>query len=215
MLLLTILPRFNKTLQLALLLITFSLVPVAASAAQDYRQLEHPQPLNSSAKVVVEQWFWVGCQACQAVADLGALYQQQPDIEWHNQPVNLRAHWYWQNKLALVVQALHQPDLLTALQADVRQDPTQLQTMAAAEQWLRDHGVDQDTAHREISAPEYNQQLKQLTKRAEQLGITSVPAIVINGRYLVDASMATDAQQFRNTVQQLIDRVRQQQSAAQ
>lgn len=181
-------------------------------AGKDYRQLSNSIPLSDNGTITVEQWVWPGCAACNMITGLQQSVAADGDVDWLILPAVMRNDWFWHAKLMLAIQDLQRLALMPLLMLQVSREPNSLTSLQAAQQWLIDQGITQDVAEREITSPVLNQQLKVLQQRQQQLGLRGVPAVVVDGRYVVDAGMANTAERFREIVAFLINKVQQEQS---
>ena len=192
------------------LVATLSLAPLAAlgQRSPDYYELNPPQPVETTDKIEVLEFFWYGCIHCYNLEPkLESWLKTLPkDVEFRRVPAVFNDRWahdatiYYAFEALGLVDKLHRP-LFDAIHRDRLRTDDSKQLSA----WLEKHGVDPKKF--ETTAKSFGVQSK--TKRAIRLTtdykIDGTPAMAVQGRYTVPSSEAMLA-----VVNQLVTQVRKQ-----
>lgn len=191
------------------LVATISLAPLAALAQRsDYVELNPPQPVETTDKIEVLEFFWYGCIHCYNLeSKLETWLKTLPkDVEFRRVPAVFNERWahdasiYYAFEALGLVDKLHRP-IFDAIHRD-RLRTDNWQNLSA---WLEKQGV--DTKKFETTVKSFGVQSK--TKRAIRLTtgykIDGTPAMAVHGRYTVPSSEG-----MLGTVNQLVAQVRKQ-----
>jgi thiol:disulfide interchange protein DsbA len=191
------------------LVATISLAPLAALAQRtDYVELNPPQPVETTDKIEVLEFFWYGCIHCYNLEPkLETWLKTLPkDVEFRRVPAVFNERWahdasiYYAFEAMGLLDKLHRPFFDSIHRDRLRTD--NWQNLAA---WLEKQGV--DTKKFETTFKSFGVQSK--TKRAIRLTtgykIDGTPAMAVHGRYTVPSSEG-----MLGTVNQLVAQVRKQ-----
>jgi thiol:disulfide interchange protein DsbA len=192
------------------LVATFSLAPLAAFAQKhpDYYELNPPQPVETTDKIEVLEFFWYGCIHCYNLEPkLETWLKGLPkDVEFRRVPAVFNERWAHDASIFYAFEALgvldkvHRP-FFDAIHRD-RLRTDNWQNLSA---WLEKQGV--DAKKFETTYKSFGVQSK--TKRAVRLTsgykIDGTPAMAVHGRYTVPSSDA-----MLNVVNHLVAQVRKQ-----
>jgi protein dithiol oxidoreductase (disulfide-forming) len=192
------------------LVATISLAPLAAFAQRspDFYELNPPQPVETTDKIEVLEFFWYGCIHCYNLEPkLETWLKTLPkDVEFRRVPAVFNDRWaldasiYYAFEALGLLDKLHRP-LFDAIHRD-RLRTDNWQNLSA---WLEKQGV--DSKKFETTVKSFGVQSK--TKRAIRLTsgykIDGTPAMAVHGRYTVPSSEA-----MLGIVNQLVGQVRKQ-----
>lgn len=191
------------------LVATISLAPLAALAQRaDYVELNPPQPVETTDKIEVLEFFWYGCIHCYNLEPkLETWLKTLPkDVEFRRVPAVFNERWahdasiYYAFEAMGLLDKLHRPFFDSIHRDRLRTD--NWQNLSA---WLEKQGV--DTKKFETTVKSFGVQSK--TKRAIRLTtgykIDGTPAMAVHGRYIVPSSEG-----MLGTVNQLVAQVRKQ-----
>jgi thiol:disulfide interchange protein DsbA len=192
------------------LVATISLAPLAAFAQRnpDYYELNPPQPVETTDKIEVLEFFWYGCIHCYNLEPkLETWLKGLPkDVEFRRVPAVFNERWAHDASIFYAFEALgvldkvHRP-FFDAIHRD-RLRTDNWQNLSA---WLEKQGV--DAKKFETTYKSFGVQSK--TKRAVRLTsgykIDGTPAMAVHGRYTVPSSDA-----MLNVVNHLVAQVRKQ-----
>ncbi len=196
------------------LLTLFFIVPLAYAEFKEgvqYQKIANAQPTSSEDKIEVLELFWYSCPHCYHLEpDIEAWLKNKPDdVEFVRMPAVLGPSW------ELLARAYYTADLLDAsdkihrpLFERLHKERKQIRNAAQLKEFFVQHGV---------SAEDFDNTFQSFavitkTNRAKQVrsmyGITGVPALVVNGKYLVTAKLAGGNKQMLEVVDFLVERER-------
>jgi protein dithiol oxidoreductase (disulfide-forming) len=192
------------------LVATLSLAPLAAFAQRspDYYELNPPQPVETTDKIEVLEFFWYGCIHCYNLEPkLETWLKTLPkDVEFRRVPAVFNDRWaldasiYYTFEALGLVDKLHRP-FFDAIHRDrLRTDnPQQLSA------WLEKQGVDWKKFEATVKSFGVQSKTKRAIRLTTDYKIDGTPAMAVHGRYTVPASDA-----MLGVVNQLVGQVRKQ-----
>ncbi len=187
--------------------------PLAARPAYrlgvHYDLVDSPQRLfaRSADKVEVVEVFWYGCRSCYAIQRTLADWRgkQGQDIEFHRLPavtseamMPMARAFFAARELGIAEQT-HVP-LFTALHA-FRQH---LDNERALADFFAGQGVQRADFFRAWRSSRVADGLRRARIIGKRYGLRGVPSLVVNGRYRVDASQASGAEQLIDILDYLV-----------
>ena len=201
----------SASLMTALLSLAGTTMAPAQSLDDAYRMVEPPQPTMSDAKIEVIEFFWYGCPHCYAFEPYLAnwLKNKPADVEFRRVPAVLNKSWipharaYYAAEKLGVLQKIHTP-LFDALHKERRR--------IYSESELRDffiqYGVDGTTFDTVYGSNEVDTRIKQAFLLAQNYKVTGVPTIIVNGKYMVNGTLARSFENMIKATDMLIERER-------
>jgi thiol:disulfide interchange protein DsbA len=192
------------------LVATISLAPLAAFAQRnpDYYELNPPQPVETTDKIEVLEFFWYGCIHCYNLEPkLETWLKTLPkDVEFRRVPAVFNERWGHDASIFYAFEALgvldkvHRP-LFDAIHRD-RLRTDNWQSLSA---WLEKQGVDAkkfETTYKSFGVQSKSKRAVRLTSGYK---IDGTPAMAVHGRYTVPSGEA-----MLNVVNHLVAQVRKQ-----
>ena len=192
------------------LVATISLAPLAALAQRgpDYYELNPPQPVETTGKIEVLEFFWYGCIHCYNLEPkLETWLKTLPkDVEFRRVPAVFNERWGHDASIFYAFEALGLLDKVHRPFFDaIHRDRLRTDNWPSLSAWLEKQGV--DVKKFEATVKSFGVQSK--TKRAIRLTtaykIDGTPAMAVHGRYTVPSSDA-----MLGIVNQLVTQVRKQ-----
>ncbi|HEV2432179.1 MAG TPA: thiol:disulfide interchange protein DsbA/DsbL [Burkholderiales bacterium] len=191
------------------LVATISLAPFAALAQRpDYVELNPPQPVETTDKIEVLEFFWYGCIHCYNLEPkLETWLKTLPkDVEFRRVPAVFNERWAHDASIFYAFEAMGLLDKLHRPFFDaIHRDRLRTDNWQNLSAWLEKQGV--DTKKFETTVKSFGVQSK--TKRAIRLTtgykIDGTPAMTVHGRYTVPSSEG-----MLGTVNQLVAQIRKQ-----
>jgi thiol:disulfide interchange protein DsbA len=163
--------------------------PAPPAAAQDYRLLAVPQPTASPGKIEVLEFFSYGCPHCSEFYPLlnAWLAKQAKDVVLRREALGLgREAWV---NLARAYYALKTtgdlPKLDAALFHALHEEHLPLFDEQHLAEWVGKHGGDAGKFTAAYISFGVNNQTVQADAMAQTYTIEGIPALIIDGRYLV------------------------------
>lgn len=199
--------------RLIALLILITLLPLSAWAefkeGVNYTRYSRPFPVVTGDKIEVREIFWYGCPHC---------YNLEPvlnDWEKNGKPANaelvrmpgiFRDSWvpyaraYYAFKALGILDTMH-----PAMYDEIHRKHNRMTTREEFADLVASKGFDRKAfldAYNSFSVDTLSRQAAIMTKR---YGITGVPSIVVDGRFLTGAGMAGGQKQLFEVVNYLVD----------
>ena len=175
------------------LLSLFVFTSVSFAAGNGYKDLSAIQPTQDPEKVEVIEFFWYGCPHC---------YQFEPALEeWRanlpanvtfiRQPAVFSAVWAKHAKAYFTAEVLGVVDKVHAdFFLDIQVKKQKLTSEEDLAEFFVAHGVDKAAFHDAYNSFIVDTKMRQAKTMGPRYGITGVPAIVVNGKYLVNGKTA-------------------------
>ena len=178
----------------ALLLISSNAVAQQAFVAgTDYQVIPTPVKTSQPDKVVVTEIFWYGCPHCfrfepyveRWAASLpdGVIFEQVPSSLNPRWTEHARA--YYSFKFMNVLDQAHKA-FFDAIHLK-RQRLTSLDTIA---EFVAEQGIDEKVFRETYFSFPVETQIRKNVQKEKRYGHRGVPAVIVNGKYLVSASLA-------------------------
>ena len=169
--------------------------PAAAQSEVEglYRKVPSPQPTSDPDKVEVVEVFWYGCPHCNRFQPyLDSWVETLPDhVRFVRMPAifdevwELHARAYYIADALGVLDDLH-PEIFAALHDEGRS----LATMDAIRAFFVEHGVAASDFDKNARSFSVRSGLQRSLVMQAGYGLRGVPAIVVNGRFLINRSTA-------------------------
>ena len=165
----------------------------ASSIAAGYEVIEPAQNTNSSDKVEVLEFFWLGCPHCYAFEpSVEGWEKQKPDfVEFVREAPPLNPSWENHSRSFYAAQLMGQEQpfvdaMFKAIHEDRKpmRNPKEIAALAAT------LGMDKEKFLQTMKSFAVETKLRRSVQLAKSAGITGVPAVIINGKYRTSASIA-------------------------
>ncbi len=182
------------------------------TAGVEYRELSAAQPADTAGKIEVIEFFWYGCPHCYNFEPVLTPWVKKlpKDVQFRRIPAIFNDEWELSARAYYTLEAigegerLHKP-LFDAVHQDTR---LKVANEAALTEWLGKHGVDTKkfaAAYRSFSVEGKVKRAKQLTQAYK---IEGVPAMAVNGKYVVMTDNIKSFEQMLAVSDYLIDQSR-------
>ncbi len=181
----------------------------AASAEEGYETLSPPQPTQNPDKVEVIEFFWYGCPHCYHLEpDLVKWLKTKPkNVEFIRQPAVFSKAWADHAKAYFTAEALGVVEKIHADFFDAVQNKKEtLQSEEDLEKFFVAHGVEKAAFHTAYNSFLVDAKLRQANTMAARYGITGVPALIINGKYKTNGTLAKSQENMITVMNQLIQK---------
>lgn len=196
---------------LLLLVLTMPLVHAGFEEGVKYQRIANPQPTSMAEKIEVLEFFWYGCPHCyQLEPEVEDWLQNNPDdVAFVRMPAVLGPSW------ELLTRAFYTAELLDA--TDKIHKPLFERLHKARKKIRNTDELKAFFVEQGVSAEDFDNTFSSFavitkTNRSKQVsglyGITGVPAMVVNGKYLVTAKMAGSNKQMLDVVDYLVEQER-------
>lgn len=199
-----------------LLLMIFSFSPaVFAETAQTfkegvhYKRLAKPQPTIDKSLVEVREFFWYGCPHCYHFEPtLADWLKTKPDqVAFVRTPTVFRKSWEAHAKAFFTAEALGVTDKIHAdLFDSYHQKGKKLDNEADLAAFFSERGVDAEKFRKTFSGFFVDMKMRDTKAKPIKYGVTGVPAVVVNGKYLVTGSMAGSYPKMIQVMEYLVEK---------
>ena len=193
-----------------LLLFTFIAAFSGMSAAEEgsgYETISPAQPTANPNKIEVIEFFWYGCPHCYSFEpNLKQWLKTKPDnVEFIRIPAVFNEQWGKHAKAYYVAEALGivdkvHDDFFDAIQ--VKKES--LETEEELSKFFAAHGVKESDFKDTFNSFMIDAKLRQAPAIAAKYGITGVPALIINGKYKTNGTLAGSQEKMIDVLNQLI-----------
>ncbi len=173
----------------------------------DYELVSPPVKTSQPDKVVVTEMFWYGCPHCfrfepfakKFAANLppGVVFEQTPSVLNPRWTEHARA--YYSLKMMNALEQTHEA-LFNAIHVE-RRRLTSLDTLAA---FVAERGLDEKQFRDNYFSFPVETQIRKNVQKEKRYGHSGVPAVIVNGKYLVSASLAGSFQRMLDIMNFLV-----------
>lgn len=204
----------------ALLLGAVSLSAPALAALQEgkeYTLVNPPLATETGKNVEVVEYFWYGCPHCYALESTMVEYARllPKDATFRRVPGILRDSWAQGAKIYYTLEVL---GLLGKLHQEafdaIHRDKINLDDENTLFDWAAKHGVDRKKfvdAYNSFAVQSKVLKAKQISRMS---GITGVPTVIVDGKYLITVAMAGSPGKFVKDLDELVAMARRNRPAA-
>lgn len=192
-------------------LLSLSLIAVPGiSAAQGQGHVKISPALNTSTedKVEVLEFFWLGCPHCYALEpEMVAWEENKPDyVEFVREAPPLNPAWEQHSRGFYAAQLLGiENEFVEKMFDAIHVKKKRMRKPSDIAELASELGVDKDEFMDVMKDFSVGLKLQRANQLATSAGITGVPAIVINGKYLTSASHAGGNPAMIKVIEDLVE----------
>lgn len=176
---------------------------------KDYTAISPPVDTGQPGKVVVTEMFWYGCPHCFRFEPYVERWQQglADDVVFEQVPSSLNPRWteharaYYAFKIMGVLDKVHRA-FFDAIHVK-RQRLTSLDTIA---EFAAEQGLDEKLFRETYFSFPVETQVRKNVQTEKRYGHRGVPAVIVNGKYLVSASLAGSNERMIDIIDFLVAR---------
>jgi protein dithiol oxidoreductase (disulfide-forming) len=197
---------------LAVFFISFATLSTAEEqSSTGYEAVSPPQPTTNPAKVEVIEFFWYGCPHCYSFEpSLSKWLKTKPDnVDFIRIPAVFNEEWgkhakaYYTAEALGVVDAVHS-DLFDEVQKAKQENKHALETEEELAKFFVAHGVKDSDFREAYNSFMVDSKIRQAPALAAKYGITGVPAIIVNGKYKTNGTLAGSQEKMIDIINTLI-----------
>ena len=195
-----------------IMLFTLGLAHAQPKVGVEYRELATPQPTDNAAKVEVLEFFWYGCPHCYNFEPtLDPWLKKLPkDVEFRRIPAMFNDEYAQGARAFYALEAIGEEQRLHKALFDAVHTGSHLKVSneAALTEWLGKQGVDLKkfaAAYRSFSV---EGKLKRAAQFTQSYKIEGVPAMAVNGKYVVITDAIKSFDQLLSITDYLIEQSR-------
>jgi protein dithiol oxidoreductase (disulfide-forming) len=176
-----------------------------------YEEITPAQPTANPAKVEVIEFFWYGCPHCYSFEpSLSKWLKTKPEnVDFIRIPAVFSEEWgnhakaYFTAEALGVVDAVH-ADLFDGVQKAKQENKHALETEDELAKFFIAHGVKEADFHEAYKSFMVDSKMRQAPAIAAKYGITGVPAIIVNGKYKTNGTLAGSQEKMIDIMNTLI-----------
>lgn len=179
---------------------------------EHYTVLDEPVETQvADDRIEVTEAFWYGCPHCYNLEDpLNAWVAEQPeDVAFQRMPATMGGDW---NQHALAFYAAQELDILDAIHDDffhaIHEDGQSLTEVDDIAAFFSDYGVSEDEARQALTSFGVKSQVNQAHARMRAMQLRGVPALIVDGRYVVTPGQAGSLENMPQIAGALVEQVR-------
>ena len=165
---------------------SFSVVSFSAEGSQKYVQISN-QKQTESDKIIIYEFFWYGCPHCYNIEPTINQIEDnlKKDTILIKVPVALRNTWEIHAKAYYTLQQMKlDDDLHEKIFSEIHVNANRLDTEEKLINFLNDEGHDAEKFSKILNSFGTEIRVKKASRLANQYQITSVPTLIINGKYI-------------------------------
>lgn len=194
-----------------LLFITISLLSLEVFA-QGYTTLKDQAPLQAAAdKIEVTAVFSYTCPYCYQLEPLLQTWalKQQADVQVVHLPAAFNKQWEHLARAYYIMDALDLSEQAhMGLFNAIHQENANLGSQRALGKFFERYGIESNKVEQLYTSFGVESRLRQDVSRLKAYRITGVPALVIDGRYVIDGGSAGSLPNMLTVADQLIEEIR-------
>ncbi len=203
-----------KPLMLALAGLALPGLATAQSLVEDehYEVLDNPVETQvEDGRIEVTEAFWYGCSHCYNLEEpLNTWVAEQPeDVAFQRMPATMGGDW---NRHAFAFYAAEELGILDDIHDDffhaIHEEGRSLTDPEAIAGFFSDYGVSEEEAQQALESFAVKGKVNQAHARMRQMQLMGVPALIVDGRYLVSPSSAGSLDNMPQIAGALVERVR-------
>jgi thiol:disulfide interchange protein DsbA len=194
-----------------LFMLTGALAVEPAEEGTDYTRLTKPLAVETGKQIEIVEFFWYRCPHCsQLEPGLKAWAKKLPkDVQLRPVPAVLNANWLPAAKLHY---ALGDLGVLESLQGKVfdayHKEKLDLDNPDQLTAWVKKQGLDEGKFKAAYTSFSTQTRAMKGNQAARDAGISGVPALLVDGKYLTSVSMTVTEERLFEVLDQLIQRAR-------
>jgi thiol:disulfide interchange protein DsbA len=193
-----------------------ALAPAAAQQQPAFTELHPPLPTDSKARIEVVEFFWYECPHCYALEPyLDAWVKKLPkDVEFRRIPATFNERWVLSARVYYALEAMGLVDKLhRPLMDAIHKDRLRVTDERQLTEWLQGKGVDVAKFSATLKSFAVESRLKRAQSLVHGSRIDGVPALMVNGQYVVAAGAGGSEERMLAIADSLIERSRKQLAA--
>ena len=184
----------KKTLFVFSILLIFSGMVNAEiyEEGKHYKRIDQPRVIESD-KVEILEFFWYGCPHCYSFEPkLGEWTKNKPgNVEFVRVPATFQPLWVLHARAYYALQMLGVGEKIhLKFFSEIHNSKNYMKTLDALTVFVQKQGVDKSEFIDAMNSFTVETQVRKATKLVTDYSLNGVPAVAVNGKYLISASMA-------------------------
>ena len=206
--------QVKKWMLAATLMVTASLAQAAAyEAGKHYTVLDQPVPVLADGKIHVEEAFWYGCPHCFHLESTLKPWKKTlaADVSFEGVPAMFGRAWVVHAQLYYVADVLGVLDQVNeSIFRAIHIEKKRLLDRDDQRDFLVEKaGISEKDFDKAYESFTVKSRMKQGDQRIRAFKISGVPALIVQGKYVISASSAGGQEQMVDVADYLIEKERQ------
>lgn len=159
-----------------------------------YHRISPALPLQVDAgHVEVLELFWYGCPHCYVFEEYLTRWKREKagHVKFVRMPAVMNRNWVPQARAYFALQEMGEAERVHALLFEaIHVQGRRLRDMKSISRFLGQHGVDAVSFETAYRSPRVSEQIRRSRQLARDSGASSVPTIIVNGKYRTTAGDA-------------------------
>jgi thiol:disulfide interchange protein DsbA len=179
----------------------------------NYGELKPTQPVESTGKIEVLEFFWYGCIHCYNLESLLEPWAKKlpSDVQFRRVPAVFNERWAHDAAIFYTLDAMNLVDKLHKPLFDaIHKDRLRTDSREAFSEWLQKKGVDTKRFEDTMKSMGVQTKVRRATQQTVSYKIDGTPAMAVHGRYTVTAEQGGSREGILSTVNYLVDQTRKQ-----
>lgn len=203
----------SRVLLVLLALFALQMPALAATFKEgtDYDLLPQPGKVEVPGKLEVREFFWYGCPHCFELEPILAQWRKTlpADVNFVHTPAPMNKNWVPHAHAYYVAESMGKLDEISAKlfhALHVKRDKLFSQEELAG--FFTQFGITEEEFNKRYNSFAVRVKVKQAEALTKNYRLRGVPALVVNGKYLVKAKAGQTSQSMLQVVQFLLDKER-------
>jgi len=157
-----------------------------------YKRIDQPKTIDSD-KVEVLEFFWYGCPHCYSFEPyLDKWKKNKPEnVEFVRVPATFQPLWVLHARAYYALQMLGAEEKIhLKFFSEIHNKKNYMKTFDAVTAFVQENGVERSEFIDAMNSFTVETQIRKATKVVTDYKLNGVPAVAVNGKYLISASMA-------------------------
>ncbi len=181
------------------------------AAGDGYVRITPTQPTQTAGKIEVLEVFWYACPHCFDFEPYISkwLATKPDDVAFRRMPGIFRESWIPHAKAYYTAEKLGVLDTIhTALFDAIHKRKKKIHGDDAIKKFFVQHGVDRAEFMKIYESGEVERKVKQAYVMGQRYKLMGVPAVIVNGKYMISGSTAGSFENVLKVINQLVDKER-------
>ena len=178
-------------------------------AADGYVDISPAQPTQTGDKIEVLEIFWYGCPHCYDFEPYIKewLKTKADDVEFRRMPGIFNKNWIAHGKAYYTAEKLDVLDKIhTPLFDALHKERKRIYDDKKIKKFFTSNGIDKSEFTKVYESDEIDTKVKQAFVMGQRYKVTGVPAVIVNGKYMVSGSTAGSFPNVLKIIDQLVDK---------
>ena len=180
-------------------------------AFDGYVEITPAQPTHSGNKIEVLEVFWYGCPHCYDFEPfINKWLEKKPeDVVFRRMPGIFRKDWIPHAKAYFTAEKLNILNKIhSSLFTAIHKERKQIYDDSSIKKFFLKNDVDKKEFKKIYESDEVDTKIKQAYVMGQRYKITGVPAIIVNGKYMISGSTAGSFENVTKIIDMLIEKER-------